>query len=622
MVQTIDWYKGLWDEMICNDKPRNSHFDEVDEAVEFGFELPAQLKELKWMRNIQSTLPIQVITVGTKTLATIEPTVFIQPQNSNEATAKVANTKEQNVLWQLRQMEKRTRYGFISDVVESALRYGVVASFTVPIDWQVKAQRGVLPSRYDAAFNQGGYISIVEDPKTVHARFSPLGLDKVLVSKVMRASDAVQFYGKEATSRLVEEMDAEEMFVSVYDYWDYESRITWLSHPSEYQELSTPTKGWIIDKGEMELPFLPWTIVESGTSFGTTEDHKLRSILSPVIHSNQLELSNLVQSMAFAEATAYAAAPRAKTTSHSGETITIDYGEINQQVVLKPGEDFEILSPPTIDGNLLVIFDRIEAAFSKLTGLRALADLDSPSGTAYATVNAQIKQATTALDPSKRLAERALSGIAETILRWSAHTGDDLTGYGAQDGNMGEELRTKSTYIDPKEIYVEVKLSHHIPTDELQQINAVTILMKEVGISFVDAAKKLDIPNPEELLDRYEQEQLDKAQLAIAIKKMNADADLEIEAKRMQLQMGMQQQMEQAQQQQQGGLNAESESQARMAQGGFSPHRTGAPRREAQSIAARGPGYNPARGGLSPNEANPDFTKEGMTGVDRSGEVI
>jgi len=329
--------------------------------------------------------------------------------------------------------------------------------------------------------------------------------------------------------------------------------------------------------------------------------------------------------MAFSEVTGYAAAPRSKTTTTTGEGIEINYGDINAQVRLGPGDDYEILPPPSIDGNLLLVFDRIEAGLNRLAGLKALANLDSPSGTAFATVNAQIKAATTALEPAKLLAERALSSIAENYLRWTAHTGDDMIGYGSDGDSLGVEYRTKPKQIETKEIYVDVTLSHHIPTDELQQINAVTILMKEVGISFVDAAKRLNVSNPEELLARKRQEDLDNAEYGIAIKKMNAAADLEIQAQQMQMQMGAQQAMQAQQQppQQPGGPNAESQSQARMANNGFAPTRTGAPRREAQSIAARGQGFNPNRRGLSPNEANPEgFTRESITGVDKGGETI
>jgi len=619
-MENIGYYVGLWTEMIQNDKSKVDHFKEIDTVIEFGLELPPELKKLKWMRNIQSTLPAEVMVVGRKTLATIEPKVYIQPLNSNEGTIKLANEKEQNIRWQFRQANKRARHGMLGDLLESALRYDSIASFTVPVNWQIKGQQGALPSRYKAALNHGGFITTVENPKNIHARFSPLGLDMVLDAKVMRARDAVLFFGED-TKALKELIDAEEeeMFVSVFNFWSYDDRVVRISKPSKHQELVIPTDGWIMIKEEMELPFMPWSVEEGGTSLASTPDHQVRPLLGPIVHTKQLELQLILQSMAMSEVTAYAAAPRAKITSHDGETVIVEYGDIQAKVILKPGEDYEILPPHQIDGNMLLVYDRIDGGLNRLAGLKALANLESPSGTAFATVNAQVKQATTALAPAKALTERALGSIAEIYLRWTAYTGDDLLGYGTQDGSIGVEYRTESKHIETKEIYVDVELSHHIPTDELQQINAVTILMKEVGISFIDAARKLDIPNPEELLARKRQEDLDNAMHAIAIKEMNAESDLKIQAQQMQLQMGMQQQIQAQQQAQQGGgPNEESARQARLAQGG-----QGTPQSSAQPGIATGRGFNPNQGGLSPNEANPEgLTREGALGIDREGEAI
>ena len=624
-MSNLNYYNGLWEEMIRNDKEKVDHYKKIDQVIEFGLKLPPHLSEMKWMRNIQSTLPAEIMVVGTKTLTTIGPKAFIQPLNSNAETIKLANEKEQNILWQFQQMEKRAKHGMLGDAIESALRYDAVTSFTVPVEWQMKGHVGTKPSRYKAAMNNGGFMELIENPKDIHSRFSPLGLDKVLNAKVMRAQDAILFYPEATKLKAAMEEETLELYVSVYDYWDYDKRILRISKPTEHTNLSSAFGGDTIINENMELPFLPWTIVEGGTSLATGAAHMARPILSPIVHANQLELQLIVQSMAFAEATGYAAAPRAKITSLDGETIEVSYGEIQSKIILKPGEAYEQLIPPPIDSNLLVIFDRIEASFNRLAGLKALASLDSPSGTAFATVNAQIKVATAALAPPKKLAERALSSMAENMLRWTSHTGQELLGYGFGDGDLGKEYKIRPEHIDTKEIYVDVTLSHHIPTDELQQINAVTILMKEVGISFIDAAKKLDIPNPEELQARYRQEQFDNAEIAIAIKMMNAEADLAIQAKQMQLQMGAEQAMQQQQQppQQGGGPNPESASQARLAGDSFAPNRTGAPRREAQSIAAGGQGFNPNRGGSSPNQANPEgFTRESITGEDSGGEPI
>ena len=625
----LNYYNGLWDEMIRNDKDKVDHFKKIDEVIEFGLELPPELKKLKWMRNIQSTLPAEIMVVGRKTLATIGPDVFIQPLNSNAETIRLVNEREQNLLWQFQQMEKRARHGMIGDLVESALRYDAITCFTVPAEWQMKGQSGPMPTRYKAAMNNGGFINIIENPKDVHARYSPLGLDRVLVAKVMRATDAAIYYPE--ARKLRDAIEAEEekdgFYVTVYDYWDYDERVVRLSKITRDTEILTAYGGDTIIKEKMELPFLPWTIVDGGTSLASAPEHMARAILSPIVHADQLELQLIVQSMAFAEATGYAAAPRSKTVSYSGDTIEINFGDIQSRVELQPGEEYEVLDPPAIDANLLLIFDRIDASFNRLAGLKALASLDSPSGTAYATVNAQIKAATSALSPAKQLTERAMSSQAEIMLRWTAHTKEPLLGYGAGDDNLGKQYRLDPEHIDPKAIYVDVTLSHHIPTDELQQINAVTMLMKEVGISFVDAAKRLNISNPEEMLERKRQEMLDEAMFANELKKISAQADLAIQAQQMQMQMqaqmvGQAQQMKMQQAAQGGGMNEESLSQGRMAQGGANPGRLGNPRTPPQSGAATGRGFNPARGGRSPNEANPDLTKEGSTGVDRSGNTI
>ena len=113
---------------------------------------------------------------------------------------------------------------------------------------------------------------------------------------------------------------------------------------------------------------------------------------------------------------------------------------------------------------------------------------------------------------------------------------------------------------------------------------------------------------------------------------MNAAADLEIQNAAMQMQAGFAQQVQQQQQLQApqqpqlgpGGENEESASQRRIAEASpFAPSRTGAERKQAQSIAARGSRFDPSRGAPSPNELDPGgFTKEGATGADRGGGQI
>ena len=304
---------------------------------------------------------------------------------------------------------------------------------------------------------------------------------------------------------------------------------------------------------------------------------------------------------------------------HGGPEV--EYGDINRPYRKQPHEDIERLDPPAIDQNLLQILDRTAMEMHAIHGIKNLQTLDPPSGTAFATVNELIKAAASALDPAKELAQDTIAGSCEDMLKWSAHTKEDITALGDGKGNaLGREYRLKWEHIQPDAIDAEVELTTHVPTDKLQQLNAAIMMNKELNFPKSRAYRELDEENPEGLIEDWEQEQFNEAMVQNELKKILAEGDLEVQ----QIMSGMQMANEAAMQQRGiGGMNEESMSQARLANNGFSPRRTGIPRREAQSIAARGPGFNPAGGGLSPNVVNPrEFTKEGATGVDRKGNVI
>ena len=174
-------------EMMENDKPSKDLLGDIDKMVEFDYTLPSKLTEKKAMRNIVTTVPYTVVTVGKRTLATIRPQVFIQPFNSKGATKKKANAIEKNLLWQLKQADKRSSRSIVSELVESALKHDAIATFTVPVSWQLKGT-----GKEDDA---DGFMIMVEDYKNIYPRFSPLGLESVLQSKVMRAKEALAFWG-------------------------------------------------------------------------------------------------------------------------------------------------------------------------------------------------------------------------------------------------------------------------------------------------------------------------------------------------------------------------------------------------------------------------------------------
>ena len=639
-MEDLKFYGERNAELIRNDQERNDHFAKIDDMVELNYTLPKELSELKHMRNIVSTDPLSAITTGRRTLATVQPSVFIQPLNQKLRTKEMANETEKILLWQLRQAGFRAQKDIIGDVVESALRYDMTAVLTIPIKWQLEGQlgKGISKNRYDAAKNYGGFMVGVENPKNVHVRHSALGLETVLVAKVMRAKDVCTFFGERANELYEAIKDSKkEMFVTLFDSWEYDMRVVYCTAPVEYATATasaTDLKYEII-REEIDIPFLPWTIKEGGTSLSSGVQHGYRGLLSPIAHTNMWETQNLARSLAFAEAIAYSAAPRGVVYSYSDDSIRIDYGDINNPIYLKPGEEYKQLNPPGIDENLLHVFDRTGADINKLTGVKNLTDLDAPAGTAFATVNAVIKAATSSLDPGKTLAEKTLAGIMEDMLMWTNHTKETIVGFGDSADEMGKKLSRSHKHIDPNRIFIEVKLSASVPTDKLQKINAASMLNRDLNFSKEDAYKELDVANPDEIVMRWEQEQYNEAELRNRIKRMEFEVDLEqrqamlmmetgIQQQAQQMQMQQQQQVQQqqvAQQQQGQAQQAQLEAELQGQQGqplppsGPQQTRTGEARKEAQSQALQGQGFNPAVGGSSPNEADPEqFLREFIQG--------
>lgn len=619
-----DYIAPMSKQIILNDKAQMNHFAKIDQMVELDYSLPTEMSELKWMRTIKDIGPLSTITTGRRTLATIEPLVFIQPLNNNLITKKLANQNEQNLLYQLKQANKRSEHDIVGDLIESALRYDMVCALTIPLKWQMKGNTAY-QSRF-ASKNLNGFMVQVENPQDVYPRFSPFGLESVLHVKVMRAADAVSFYGDKAKKLFNKIKDEElELYVTVFDWWG-EQRATWISEAIEHATVAEPTSvEYIIHDEENEMDFLPWTIKKGGTSLGSKSDHKVRPLLGPIAHADLWDTNNIAKSLAFSEALGYAAAPRGVVVSYAEESVVVDYGDINKLVRLKPGEDYKPINPPAIDQNLLHVFDRTSADMDKLTGIKNLANLDPPSGTAFATVNAVIKAATAALDPPKKVAEAGFSGIFEDMLRWTSFTGDDMVGYVSDGADMGKEFRLGSKHIEVDDIDVDVKLTAHVPTDRLQRINAASLLIKEMDFSKEDAYGEIDVADPQDIMARRQQEILDEVVFANKVKEMNAQTELAIQAQQMQMQMQAQQAQQQQQQAQQQQMQQAQQQQAQQQlQGAPEQNRTGEPRREAQSQAVRGrQGFNPARGGQSPNEVDPEgFLREKLSGRDKEGGAI
>jgi hypothetical protein len=281
----IDYIQGLSSEMVQNDSERNDLYNKIDDMINLHWDLPEEIRKLKWIRKVVSTDPQAALKTAIRTLSTVEPIPFYQPTNKNEETVKAANDIEMNLLWQLKQADKRSEHRIVPDIVESALRYDTVVTQTIPLKWQLEAMEdmgGDAPTRYRAAKNLGAFMVITHNPKGIHSRHTPLGLDKVLSVKVMKADEAIAFWGKDRTKELWNDIEDEEgeVYVTVFDYWDYNQRTVWaVNNGNSFHRASPDSQDYIFMDEEMDMPFLPWTVKKGGTSLEFSEEHAVRPML-------------------------------------------------------------------------------------------------------------------------------------------------------------------------------------------------------------------------------------------------------------------------------------------------------------------------------------------------------
>lgn len=595
MPQTKQYYQGLFQEMLDEDSKRDAMYRSIDAMFHNVWDLPQPLRKIEWIRKVVSTDPSDALRTATRVLSTVAPKFYYQPLYDNVATKDVANNIERAIDWNFKQASRR-RARVERSLVASCLRYDMAAANVVDLDHQFKALTNLESHdarRVGAARRYGKYAITVHNPQYVHARWSDLFLEAVLLAKVMPAQRFVDFWGKSAAQKIIEAAGgADQLYeysVSVYDYTDLEDRVV-LAFPHPHGTLVTPksdTGAIEILREPHEMSFIPWAIREGGETLDHQAEYQVSPLLGSVYQTDAWDTQNIALSLMMSEVIAYSAAPRMAIRKMSGETIEIDYGEVNRPIELGPGDEIIQLSPPIYDQNLQMVIDRFSSQMNKSTVARFLQNLDFPSGTAFATINAVIQSAANALDPYKSLGEEVIGEVGAQMMYWSDYTDTPLIGYGTEKSDKGKQYVVKpGEDFDVDQLYLSAKLTTHVPTDYLQRINAAVMMAQNLKMPVARVLEDLDITDPETALLEYYSEQMDEAAF-----------------------QQLQQQIQMAQQQAQ--LAAQ---QAQMPQ---QPQGTGEGNLPSFDNIG-GQSFNPAFQGEPPVEGAP-LTREQVTGRDRQG---
>ena len=580
MAKSMKAIKAIAKRMVESDKPRDAEYQGYDQIADIEFELPKEMKEIQWVREVPSTDGYDAIEAGARVLTSTDPRVTYQPLRDNQETKDLANQHETSLLWQLKGANRRRPTKVEADMAKNALKYSSVNALVIDLEWQIKQAGafGADTKRLEAAKRHGRFMVNTYNPKDVHVQRTGIMIERVLLCQERDAQEVMDEWGSKGTK--LKKLAEAGKTVIYNDYMDYDVRAVWCATKNEGDGDGDIT---ILSPEAHEMNFIPWVALEGG-----------KPLLYGPSKSGQWMNKNIADTLNYSEVIAHAAFGRFKEEGPNPDTAEVNYKDSSRHIKVPTGNTLTPINPPQIDAAMTEWGDRMGAAMEKSTVSRIISGGDVPAGTAFASLNLLTQTAIGALKPAKRLAEQGLAEMFTIMVLWSIHTKIPLEAYGTDKrGDLGKDYIIDPDVIDETALYIEVELTPDEPTDKQQKANTATQLV-QWGYSKESALEDMGVTNPGKEIERWYFEKLLDNEINLIMQESQLSLQQKFEQAAAQMAMAQQQaqaQAEAAQQQQMGSIPGAE-------------------------------GFNPAGGGQPAQMAAPGATFEGQTGMDRTGNEI
>jgi len=630
MPKSITYYTRLAKEMIENDKTRDKYIAEFRKILALQWKAPDELRSFEWWRDFVNSAPSDGMDAAVRTFSTIMPTVRILPRFPTSVAKEVVEGAEDALMYHFRKANQRAQHPPLELMVDAILKYGGVGIQVRYLPFDFKGWKGdeALEKRLARYRRQGDFVYFVHEPDHVHARFSPYGMEKVLLTKVMSAADLIdELGGDEEYKKPIQEIKdkvcgdkvnnekLETYYLTYFDYTDETDRIKWASMTGDKNLDLTGGQGNYVEikRKPHGLSFIPWIYQESR-----------KPMLKPIVDSRSWENQNIKESLQYALLVATAASARTVAYSYDGKGIPIDYSNPGGQATALIGEKLENMPPAMTDPNLEQQIRTGEARITQQLATRALQAAEEVAGSApYATFNAIMQAAISSLASHQSAGNAALENVFYNQLEWVRFSEIPLTGYRLRNRkgyeekmNMraGAEVRLGQgdgfIDIDPNDVLITARLRPNNPTDRQQRLNEAILLHDKFPISWDDALETAGIDDLNVDIQAWLQERFTLAVTEGETTKITGAAQLMLKAKEMEMQMQAQLAQMQASQSMQAQAQPQQSQQP--------------PQNELNSgsMTENTGGMNPAAGMGSPSMMAPgQLSQEAVTGQSQTGEA-
>lgn len=630
----LDYYSREKINLLSANKKRNDMFAEMDNMAHNVLSLPAELTRIEGFHQVTPTEPSDALQTAKRILSTVEPKITYYPLDNSISTRARADTIERALMWHYNRASKRSVSNLTADIVSSAFRYDEIAAQVVYLPWQNEISS---QEKLDKWETSGDYAIIIHNPQDVYVKRTHRGVRTILLYTELSPEDVIDTWGDKAKKIIdnyvgggKKKIDYPDT-VFYCDRWDKTDRVVWLEFSKDAAEIEEKN---VIIREPHNLPFIPWVCRAGGSAIDKKPEYQRRPLLTSIFQSKSWTTQAIVESLIVTEAIKTGAAPLTTSKTVNGKSPKIDYTIMGGNIPVGVQESVTPFPKPQIDERLHAIADRIDERMGSSTVPKVLSNPSFSAKAAFAAVNAILHAASNVLDPGRKLSEDALADIFSLELQWLIFKRKPLYAYDFQNkksDTYGNQIMVDPQEIEPGDIYITVNLTANLPLDKVGEINAVSMLKKEFGISKERALEMLDFTDAESLVEEGVEDALSDAEIQKAIGVIAAEGQaaakeimdtqalgtqqkqMDMQSQQQQAQMAQQQQMQQQQPQpgqEQMPPGQDPGQMAMVQQQQQAQSQAGSPDQSASLLASitqnmQGQGFNPAQGGSSPSGSQP-----------------
>lgn len=529
---------------------RNVAFDAYRQMYHSGWDLPPAVRNIEWIQKVVNADCYDAIQTGMRILATIPLSLTYQPMAPGQENKERAGIYETVLKWNLMAANRRRSRTVEAEIAKNALLYDMAVVRIVDLEYEINERKKLkLPTkREEEALAQGRFMVVPYDSRSVFYDWSNLGLERVLIVEHKHAQEIIDEWG-EAASKYPALVDLakkplDDSWITVYDYWDLDTRMTWVAEGQQNTLANTGAEQlkWVLNYGEMPLDFLPFAI-RGGSGLELSGPHQFQPLLYPVYATGAWDIKNIVRSLEVSEVIAHTGSPRLVEEGPNQQPSKTEYMAPDRVTKMAPGNTLRQIPPATIDAALQGVDALLSAQISKSTISDVLQGGELPSGTAFATLNLMTQTAVGVLKPFQYLAEMVLADMFTIMLRYVAFTEKTLYGYGTGKSDYGKEYKVEPQYIEPAAIYISVALHPDTPTDRGQKIAAAVQAVQGLNLSMETGLDEIGIEDPQAEIKKWASEQIFNHEMEMEFQRelleMQASIEMKVQVAMMQLQQAL-----------------------------------------------------------------------------------